>query len=363
MRAKRFLAALPALACVLVFDGAETVAQQEKKVRREVTTGAASVQQDVIVMRPQGEGSHAQTFVRGQGSGDNTFVFVSSEMTIDGKVVKGAPYSAESVTETTQSFADGNRITRKNTAQVYRDSEGRTRREQALGMIGPFAPHGGDPVQNVFIHDPVSGNNYILDARTKTARKVLARVTFERELKRDAERVQAEARAQGGGGGGEVKVREQVRDLAIHAPLPHPPGGGPEVIYFSHGGEKPKVEELGTDTVEGVKAEGRRITHTIPAGAIGNEREINIVTERWYSPELQTVVRTSHSDPRFGTTVYRLSNINRTEPAASLFQVPSDYAVKEGPAAGFGGGRTFRMKKPEQKENFFFEFNAKPEQQ
>ena len=61
---------------------------------------------------------------------------------------------------------------------------------------------------------------------------------------------------------------------------------------------------------------------------------IEIVSERWYSPELQLVVMTRHSDPRFGETTYKLTNINRTEPAKSLFEVPSDYTIKEGHGIG-----------------------------
>ena len=352
MRARRFLTtALPLLLCVPLAGGREAGAQEKTQKRTAVV-----VEQDAIVVAPH-DGPVPRTIVRGQGvgtgGGDNTFVFVSSEMTIDGKVVKGAPYSAEAVTETTQVFADGNRIVRKNTAQVYRDGEGRTRREQTIGMIGPFAA-GGDPPQTVFIHDPVSGDNYILDARTKTARKVRARVTFEREAKREAE-VEAKAKAMAHA---DSKHREKVSGYTFQMPAPGP--GGPDIMFYSTDGREPKVEQLGESVVEGVKATGKRVTVTIPAGSIGNERDIDIVTERWQSTDLQTVVKTSHSDPRFGTTVYRLTNISRTEPAPSLFQLPSDYTVKEGPAAF--GSRPFRVRRPEQKENFFFEFNTRPEQ-
>jgi hypothetical protein len=84
--------------------------------------------------------------------------------------------------------------------------------------------------------------------------------------------------------------------------------------------------------VEGVEAEGTRTTVTIPAGAMGNERPLLIVSERWYSAELQTVVMTKHSDPRFGDTTYRLTNISRSEPDHSLFELPADYKVTEGRA-------------------------------
>ncbi len=81
--------------------------------------------------------------------------------------------------------------------------------------------------------------------------------------------------------------------------------------------------------VEGVEAEGKRITHTIPAGEIGNDRPIEIVSESWYSSELQVLVMTRHSDPRRGETTYRLTNINRAEPDRSLFEVPADYTVRD----------------------------------
>ncbi|HEY1403787.1 MAG TPA: hypothetical protein VGB05_06655, partial [Pyrinomonadaceae bacterium] len=110
---------------------------------------------------------------------------------------------------------------------------------------------------------------------------------------------------------------------------------------------KPVTESLGKQMIEGVEAEGTRTTITFPAGMMGNERPINIVSERWYSAELQTVVLTKHSDPRFGETSYRLTNINRSEPSRTLFEVPSDYTVKEGRQAFT---RTLqRSRQPEQK--------------
>ena len=106
-------------------------------------------------------------------------------------------------------------------------------------------------------------------------------------------------------------------------------------VFKTAPGAKDGVEEqLGKQIIEGVEAEGTRTTVTIPAGEIGNERPIEIVSERWYSPELQLVVMTRNSDPRTGETTYKLTNINRAEPAKSLFEVPSDFTIKEGP--GFG---------------------------
>src|ERR1044071_5042846 len=102
--------------------------------------------------------------------GDN-LVYMATEMSFAGKLVKGAPYSAQAVTESVQTLSDGNRIVRKSTAQLYRDTEGRTRREQTVGYIGPYATS-GEETQTVFINDPVTGFSYILEPSSKIARRL-----------------------------------------------------------------------------------------------------------------------------------------------------------------------------------------------
>src|SRR5262249_51399494 len=101
-----------------------------------------------------------------------------------------------------------------------------------------------------------------------------------------------------------------------------------------------QTEDLGNQTIGGIIAQGTRYTRTIPAGQIGNEKPITVVSETWFSPDLQMVVMKKHSDPRFGQTTYTLSNIQQKEPDASLFTVPADYTVRQGGAGhGFGGMR------------------------
>src|SRR5947209_9579635 len=287
-----------------------------------------------------------------EASGDS-FVFVSTEMSFGGKVVKGAPYTAEAVTESVQTLADGNRIVHKTTAQVYRDSEGRTRRDQTIGAIGPYAA-AGDPPQTYFINDPVAGVDYILEPRSKVARKLPhmefsfktesgepEKVVVERRLERATTPPPQRTPKEGASKEGEARG-------FVFTTNPPPPGapGEPDVQFFARSSKaETKTEKLDARSVEGVQAEGTRTTTTIPAGEIGNEQPIQIVSERWYSPELQVVVMTRHSDPRFGETTYRLTNIQRGEPASTLFQVPSDYTVKEVP--GPGARRTMRVRRPE----------------
>ncbi len=107
----------------------------------------------------------------GNRTGPATFGWIASEMSFEGTIVKGAPYSAEAITETTQTLSDGNRIQRRNSASVFRDSQGRVRREQTLDQIGPWAGS-GEALQTTFINDPVAGVKFILDPKERTARKV-----------------------------------------------------------------------------------------------------------------------------------------------------------------------------------------------
>jgi len=265
---------------------------------------------------------------------ENTFYFVSSEMSFDGKVVKGAPYSAQAISETTQTLADGNHIKRTNSATVYRDSEGRTRREQQLGAVGPWVVS-GEPQQTVLINDPVAGINYILEPRTRIARKMpLSFFRIERLPPNAGAGVGTGAgTGQGGTATFNVRVERNVTMSASAGAAPLPPLETAPRQEFSfiaapNGGT---TESLGKQTIEGVVAEGTRTTVTIPAGKIGNEQPIQITFEKWYSPELQTVVMSKHSDPLVGETVYRLTNIVRSEPSHTLFEVPSDYTIQEMP--------------------------------
>jgi hypothetical protein len=98
-----------------------------------------------------------------------------------------------------------------------------------------------------------------------------------------------------------------------------------------------KKEDLGTQVVNGVSAQGTRYTRVIPSGQIGNANPISVVNEQWYSSELQIVVKSTRSDPRLGQVTYTLTNIQRNEPPVSLFAVPSDYTVKQ--VTGHRGAR------------------------
>jgi hypothetical protein len=217
-----------------------------------------------------------------------------------GRVVKNAPFSGDVVTQTTQTLADGSHIKQSTTVHVYRDSEGRTRREETLNLNGlAVGANNGAPSQMVFLNDPVAGTSYAIDATNKTATKT----------------------------GRGPRPAGANADNAGRGPRPQVAQGR----VIRQGGPNVKTESLGTQAVEGVQAQGTRTTRTIPAGQVGNEQPIQIVTESWYSPDLQMVVMRKSSDPRRGETVTQLTNVSRSEPSSTMFQVPADFTVSEGP--------------------------------
>ena len=294
--------------------------------------GGIVIKQERIMQGPEG----------GPPPPDANMVFFATE-SFGGKTVKNAPYSAEAVTETIQTLGDGNRIINRITSMLYRDSDGRTRREQSLKGLGIFAS-GEEPLKTIFINDPVAGVNYVLDSRSHTAHKSVP-FTFELSDKK-GEHFEFKVAPGTAATSNSMIVTAPLAAGVAGARATNPPedhfalrteAGVGETFVFRTA--KPNSanevkEQLGKQVIEGVEAEGTRSTVTIPAGEIGNERLIEIVSERWYSPELQLVVMTRNSDPRTGETTYKLTNINRTEPAKSLFEVPSDFTIKEGP--GFG---------------------------
>ena len=273
-----------------------------------------------------------------------------------GSVVKGAPFSADAVSESVQVLADGNRITRTSTSRLYRNGEGRFRRESSAGAPGAGFGAYSMITPSTLILDPVAGYQYYLNDESKTVRAVSLYPTLAGTYK---VAIAAQAAAAAG------KYRAELGAARAAPPTPPTPatpsmpptpptpavaatapstaaialldaasaaqGSGAFAFGFTAPGSG-KTEELGTRNIEGVDAEGTRTVTTIEAGAIGNERPIEIVYEKWYSKELQLVVQSRHYDPRSGEQTYRLTNINRSEPDPSLFNLPAEYKLLTEPA-------------------------------
>ena len=284
------------------------------------------------------------------------------------ETVKGAPYSGVGTTEVVTTLADGNRITRTNTMRYFRDSVGRMRTEYQLGAIGPFVPEESQSI--VTITDPVAGKRYVLvpakkradvfdlsaekGAQALTGKAIVVQGTFTNIGAPAPGLAPSLSRAQG------FRVFTQRRDpgtpsmmapgfaattntveagamtkgsAPATAAAPAAPVGD---VFFVTGGPvggcsgpntkpAPQAVSIGERRIEGLKVTGSRLEFTIGAGEVGNEQPITVRTDQWFSPDLGVVVASTHNDPMIGEQTYRLEQINRSEPDAALFAVPTDY--------------------------------------
>jgi hypothetical protein len=229
-------------------------------------------------------------------------------------VVKGAPFAAESITESVQTLLDGNRIVHKNNQKIYRDSEGRTRYEMNFAPVGAWAP-AESGLGAVVIDDPVKREHFTLNPVQKTAMKIATPAGKSQEM---FFHYQAATPAPAAAAGDKMLwVQEDARTVKL---LHRSEAAAREV----------KKEALGKQVIEGLECEGTRITVTLPVGAMGNERPIDTVTEIWTSTMLKMEVLRKSKDPRSGETTYRLTAIQRGEQPRSLFEIPADYKVNEG---------------------------------
>ena len=241
-----------------------------------------------LTLLPAQEPSTAIQLKEGKQKGFNS-------LAVNGNTVTGAPYTAEAVTETTQTLGDGNRIAQTSSVKLYRDGQGRERQDE-----------GRAETTRILISDPVSRVSFTLDPRTHTGQK--SPIFGQREVAAAVNKL-------------ELATLNFVYIV----------NGETGTLYTRRapGSPDPATEQQRPRTIEGVFATGTRTTVTIPAGQIGNLLPIEVVDEAWYSPDLQMNVMTKHSDPRTGEVVYQLKNISRGEPDPSLFQVPPDYKITE----------------------------------
>jgi hypothetical protein len=222
-------------------------------------------------------------------------------------VVTGVPYSAVEVHSFQQVLANGNTIQHQQNVNIYRDAQGRVRRETTRTTPD------GKTVSHITISDPVAGVVHELDAANKTS--------FDHPLQQP-----------GPNGGKHGKGGPGPNGAA--------PRNGGQTARFNPGNDpNVKRETLAAQPINGLTASGTRVTRTIPAGEIGNTQAIQTVHETWFSEELKVPVQSRITDPRNGTTTMQLTNIQRTAPDSSLFAVPADYTVKTGGPGGPGGPR------------------------
>jgi hypothetical protein len=246
--------------------------------------------------------------------------------------IQGAPYSATLTNESIQTLADGNRIVQTSSGATARDAQGRTRQDTVLPAIGNLsaanAPH------FIFIQDPVAQISYTLNLTDKTAQKMPMLPPlpggFGGSAGPGVTGPSVTIMRMGTGSTASMSATGPGPLSAAAGSLP-PPGLGLQKVLSADFDLPATTEDLGPQTMEGIIANGVRTTRTIPAGQMGNDKPISIVTEVLTSPDLKTIVYSKRTDPRMGEQTFQLTNIVRAEPDPSLFTIPADFKIVEGP--------------------------------
>ncbi len=262
-----------------------------------------------------GNAVYFQSQIAGQTAGPVTTIGAGMIGRQPGAPIQGAPYSATITNENIQTLEDGTHISQTTTGSIARDSMGRTRQDATLPSIGNLSA--ADAPHLVFIQDPVSQTAYTLNLTDKTAQKMPA--------------LPPNISTSGVVGSGPGKVLMQMGTAMPPSGPPLPGIAMQRTIITNNDQGQVNTEDLGLQSLEGVQVTGIRTTRTIPAGEIGNDRPISIVTEVWTSPDLKTIISSKRSDPRMGQQTFQLTNIVRSEPDSSLFTVPADFKIVEGP--------------------------------
>jgi len=223
--------------------------------------------------------------------------------------VTNAPYSATFTMVATEKLQDGTTLNHTVTRVVARDSLGRTREEITMPARGADK----QPHTMITIFDPVAKTVTMLRTEKKTAIVVPI----------------FEPRGQHGFGRRGTGGPPPAGDNAQAAPEGAPHRGPRENKNFA-------TTDLGSKTIDGVVATGKRFTRTIPANTMGNTAPIVMTHEDWFSQDLKVELSRLDVNPFRGTDTMTVSGLTKAEPAASLFKVPDGYTVESAREHGFG---------------------------
>ncbi|MCA1625665.1 MAG: DUF4412 domain-containing protein [Acidobacteria bacterium] len=229
------------------------------------------------------------------------FELIATGGLLDDTLVRNKPLAAAFESETVQTLANGTQLVRRVTTRIYRDSDGRTRREQIFHSNGT-TPSPGEAAQTVSIYDPVAGYRYSINSAKHTADR----------YKLPSAPPQA------------APFNDRI-PLNVEILRNDDPTG----VVRKYKLEPPRVEPLGKQPIAGIEAEGRRVTIKVPAGAIGNAEPVETIYETWIARDLRMLVKSVVRNPASGEHTLRLTTINRAEQPRSLFEVPAGYPISD----------------------------------
>jgi hypothetical protein len=209
-------------------------------------------------------------------------------------VVKDAPYFADIISTYDRTTPSGERLHREMRSKIYRDTQGRTRRETEQ-----IIPSTGQKRVSVLINDPIGNTVTSLDPQHMTAHV------------RDGSIISSPKQP----------VRRSQESMTA------PPEASSVAVEPAASIAEAKAEELGTQIMEGLTVKGTKITTPLAPAAGANKQARTLITSAWVSEELHITVLTEYDEAPENHRTIRLVNIVRTEPEAGLFEIPPGYAV------------------------------------
>ncbi|MGA3372689.1 MAG: hypothetical protein ABSC48_13115 [Terracidiphilus sp.] len=241
------------------------------------------------------------------------------------------PYTAEFKETSVNMLANGTTITLELTEVDAIDSQGRS----MFSTTNVSGYKGGDHTTRVTVSDPVAGTrtNWTSPGTTATV-TILHSNQSDQQLQWDCVHsyaIPAGSSPEAASGSGTAEPARGVvgglgATLVRGAPSDHFPD-----LRALQSKTKTVVEELGTTTIQGMEARGKRVTMTTEAGAVGNDQPIVKTTETWYStasdPIPMLLLRRVSDDSQSGKSTYELVSMTLGEPDLSRFQPPEDYKI------------------------------------
>lgn len=228
------------------------------------------------------------------------------------KPVVGLPIIADQSVRNVMHLANGMAVTRELKGHFYRSADGVERYEGTVVSTDPANPA---PPVLVYILDRVKRTTVLLNAKLMTA-------TVQHLPDNATITISFLA----------LQVQPQFRTIKQ---------------------EDVTTNDLGKHTQDMRELVGKRITATIPAGKIGNDQPLQVVSEEWISQQDKLIVKQEEQNPLSGERTFALTNIRSEEPDPALFEIPKGYTVKEQTSTPSGTSPTIKESAPPSIANAF----------
>lgn len=102
---------------------------------------------------------------------------------------------------------------------------------------------------------------------------------------------------------------------------------GPPAGPLPNGDGTTTREDLGHRWLVSVDTVGTKVETMLKPGVFGNDQEVTLSREFWYSSQLGIDLLSTRSDPRFGAQTFTITDITLAEPDPHLFELPEGFKL------------------------------------